>query len=114
MFYGISAAVSAIIVRSAWRLIQKSLGKDYLLWTVFAILTTTTVWTESEILSLFVLSGLVAMRIKAPPAGLASCSRSLVLTPLCFMGVSAPAGTKTVITLFLFFSKRVRLCLGVV
>jgi chromate transporter len=29
MFYGIGAAVSAIIVRSAWRLIQKTLGKDY-------------------------------------------------------------------------------------
>src|SRR5438270_4958135 len=57
MFYGIGAAVSAIIVRSAWRLIQKILGKDYLLWSVFAILAITTVWTESETLSLFALAG---------------------------------------------------------
>src|SRR5215468_2129344 len=29
MFYGIGAAVSAIIVRSAWKLIQKTLAKDF-------------------------------------------------------------------------------------
>jgi chromate transporter len=103
MFYGIGAAVSAIIVRSAWRLIQKTLGKDYLLWTVFAILAITTVWTESEILWLFVLSGLVAMLIKAPPAR--TGSKALMSTPLGFVGWYAPAGTKTVTTVFLFFLK---------
>src|SRR3984893_2271644 len=95
LFYGIGAAVSAIIVRSAWRLIQKTLGKDYLLWTVFAILATTTVWTESEMLSLFVLSGLVAMLIKAPPRLQGIRSQSLALAPVGFMGFYPPAGTKT-------------------
>src|SRR5438445_5395307 len=80
MFYGIGAAVSAIIVRSAWRLIQKILGKDYLLWTMFAILAITTVWTESEMLSLFALAGFVAMLIKAPPRIQWFRSTSLVLT----------------------------------
>jgi chromate transporter len=103
MFYGIGAAVSAIIVRSAWRLIQKTLSKDYLLWTVFAILAITTVWRESEILSLFVLSGLVVMLIKAPPA--AARSKAVVATPMGFVGLYAPAGTKTVMTVFLFFLK---------
>jgi chromate transporter len=105
MFYGIGAAVSAIIVRSAWRLIQKTLGKDYLLWTVFAILTITTVWTESEMLSLFVLSGLVAMLIKAPPRVHGIRSQSLALAPVGFIGFLAPAGTKTVMTIFFFFLK---------
>jgi chromate transporter len=104
MFYGIGAAVSAIIVRSAWRLIQKTLDKHYLLWTVFAILTVTTVWTESEILSLFVLSGIVAMLIKAPPGGEGTLAKA-VIPPLGFVGVYAPAGTKTVMTVFLFFLK---------
>lgn len=104
MFYGIGAAVSAIIVRSAWRLIQKTLGKDYLLWTVFAILAITTVWTESEILSLFVLSGLVAMLIKAPPGGQSALAKAVV-TPLGLVGVHLPAGTKTVMTVFFFFLK---------
>lgn len=104
-FYGIGAAVSAIIVRSAWRLIQKTLGKDYLLWTLFAILAIATVWTESEILSLFVLAGLVAMLIKAPPRIQWSRSTSLILTPVGFAGLYAPAGTKMVMTVFLFFLK---------
>src|SRR3984893_12579752 len=34
LFYGVGAAVSAIIVRGAWRLIQTTLGRDYLLWPV--------------------------------------------------------------------------------
>jgi chromate transporter len=105
MFYGIGAAVSAIIVRSAWRLIQKTLGKDYLLWTVFAILAITTVWTESEILSLFVISGFLAMLIKAPPGGHGTRSKALMATPVGFVGLYAPAGAKTVMTVFLFFLK---------
>jgi chromate transporter len=104
MFYGIGAAVSAIIVRSAWRLIQKTLGKDYLLWTVFAILAITTVWTESEMLSLFVLSGLVAMLIKAPPKAQGVPAKAIV-SPLGFVGMYAPAGAKTVMTVFFFFLK---------
>lgn len=35
LFYGIGAAVSAIIIRSAWKLIQKILQKDVLLWVLF-------------------------------------------------------------------------------
>ena len=104
MFYGIGAAVSAIIVRSAWRRIQKTLDKHYLLWTVFAILTVTTVWTESEILSLFVLSGVVAMLIKAPPGGEGTLAKA-VIPPLGFVGVYAPAGTKTVMTVFTLLSQ---------
>ena len=105
MFYGIGAAVSAIIVRSAWRLIQKTLGRDYLLWPVFAILTIATAWTESEMLSLFVLSGLVAMLIKAPPRVLRTRSPSLALAPVGFIGFLAPAGAKPVMTVFFFFLK---------
>src|SRR5882672_7246569 len=55
LFYGIGAAVSAIIVRSAWKLIQKTLGKDYLVWILFGALAITTVWTQSEVVWLFVL-----------------------------------------------------------
>src|SRR5882762_2425506 len=67
LFYGIGAAVSAIIVRSAWKLIQKTLSTDYLLWGLFSVLAVATVWTQSEIVWLFLLSGFVAMLVKAPP-----------------------------------------------
>src|SRR6516162_6182305 len=67
MFYGIGAAVSAIIVRSAWKLVEKTLAKDVLLWALFAVLAITTVWTQSEIVWLFVLCGFVSLFVKAPP-----------------------------------------------
>src|SRR5213592_4131730 len=37
MFYGVGAAVIAIIAQSAFRLSRKTLGKDIFLWTLFAV-----------------------------------------------------------------------------
>src|SRR5215472_15140690 len=41
-FYGIGAAVIAIIVRSAIKLVRTTVGKDWLLWIIFAVLAITT------------------------------------------------------------------------
>ncbi len=67
MFYGIGAAVIAIIVRSAIKLVRTTLGKDWLLWVIFALIALTTAWTKSEIVWLFVLCGIVGVLVKAPP-----------------------------------------------
>src|ERR1700722_1647313 len=67
-FYGIGAAVIAIIARSAYKLIRSTLKKDWLLWTLFAVLAITTAWREAEIVWLFILCGVISMFIKAPPA----------------------------------------------
>src|SRR5438093_1781446 len=80
MFYGIGAAVIAIIVRSAIKLVRTTVGKDWLLWTIFAVLAITTAWTKSEIVWLFILCGFIAMVIKAPPR------LSARATPLIFFG----------------------------
>src|SRR6188768_3595966 len=48
-FYGIGAAVIAIIVRSVVKLTKLTLAKDWLLWTLFAASGIATAWTESEI-----------------------------------------------------------------
>src|SRR5437879_7584930 len=50
MFYGIGAAVIAIIVRSAIKLVRTKVGKGWLLWKMFAALAITTAWTRSEII----------------------------------------------------------------
>src|SRR6266404_4501917 len=84
MFYGIGAAVIAIIVRSAIKLVRGTVGKDWLLWTIFAAVGITTAWTKSEIVWLFVLCGALAMLLKAPP-------RVLVRgTPAVFIGGLSP------------------------
>src|SRR5213078_2517718 len=67
MFYGIGAAVIAIIARSAIKLVRTTVGKDPLLWIIFVALALATAWTESEIVWLFVLGGIVSLFVKAPP-----------------------------------------------
>src|SRR6187399_2112701 len=44
-FYGIGAAVIAIIGRSVWKLGKLTLAKDRLLWALFALSAVVTAWT---------------------------------------------------------------------
>src|SRR5260221_2798890 len=60
-FYGIGAAVIAIIARSAFKLVKMTLARDRLLWFLFGARALVTAWTESEIIWLFFGSGFVAM-----------------------------------------------------
>ncbi len=64
-FYGIGAAVIAIVARSALKLVKMTLGKDRLLWVLFAASALATAWTESEIIWLFLGSGLVALVVRS-------------------------------------------------
>jgi chromate transporter len=64
-FYGIGAAVVAIIARSAWKLAKMVLGKDRLKWVIFAVLALSTAITGREIIWLFLLGGAVAYFAKA-------------------------------------------------
>jgi chromate transporter len=66
-FYGVGAAVIAVIARSAARLVSQRLGKDRLLWVIFAVNAGVTAWTQSEVVWIFVASGIAAMLAKAPP-----------------------------------------------
>ncbi|HYX67259.1 MAG TPA: chromate transporter [Burkholderiales bacterium] len=67
VFYGVGAAVIGIIAISAWKLTTKSVGKDRLLWAIYAAAAAVTIATESEIAWLFLASGVVAWLVKAPP-----------------------------------------------
>ena len=105
MFYGIGAAVSAIIVRSAWKLIQKTLGRDFLLWGLFTVLAVTTVWTQSEIVWLFVLCGFVSLLVMAPPRLGASTAEAAVISPRLVTGLLGAASAGTIGSVFIFFVK---------
>ncbi len=82
-FYGIGAAVIAIITLSAYKLVRRTVGADRLLWLLFAVSALVTARTESEIFWVFVASGLVAMLAKAPPFSGAHVgeTRALALLP---------------------------------
>src|SRR2546421_9997286 len=107
IFYGIGAAVSAIIARSAWKLIRTTLGKDRLLWVLFSALAVTTMWTEAEIVWLFVLCGFVDLFVKSPPRLRFAPAKltALVGSKGLYTGALGVASAGTIATLFLFFLK---------
>ena len=69
-FYGVGATVIGIITLAAYKLAKLTIAKDKLQWAIFAVMAVVTAWTESEILWLFLLSGVIAMVAQAPPAWL--------------------------------------------
>jgi len=64
LFYGIGAAVIAIIARSVVSLVRMTLGRDQLLWALFTASALVTAWTESEIIWVFLLCGLIPMLLR--------------------------------------------------
>jgi chromate transporter len=107
MFYGIGAAVIAIIVRSAVKLIRTTIGKDWLLGTIFAALAITTAWTKYEIVWLFVLCGAVAVLVKAPPAVPARATSMMFSGGMgsLLTGIHGVSSIAAMGVLFLFFLK---------
>jgi len=67
LFYGIGAAVIAIIARSVLKLVRMTLGRDRLLWSLFAASALVTAWTESEIIWVFFLCGFVPVIVRERP-----------------------------------------------
>ena len=103
MFYGIGAAVIGIIARSAFKLTKLTLGKDKLLWGIFAVLAISTAWTSQEIIWLFLLGGIVNLLVAAFPRRLAARnSLSFLFAPgtLGVFGVNS-----TLLQIFLYFAK---------
>jgi chromate transporter len=107
MFYGIGAAVIGIIARSAFKLTKLTLGKDKLLWGIFAVLAVSTAWTSQEIIWLFLLGGVVAVAIKASPFQV----RAKIVAPLVFtVGAVGVGGTLSEV--FLYFAKAAMFVFG--
>ena len=103
MFYGIGAAVIGIIARSAFKLTKLTLGKDKLLWGIFAVLAISTAWTSREIIWLFLLGGVVALLVKALPSRVQAARTASLLFP---PGAFAIFGTSsTLMQIFLYFAK---------
>ena len=103
MFYGIGAAVIGIIARSAFKLAKLTLAKDKLLWSIFLALAFSTAWTSREIIWLFLLSGLIAMVVKAMPTRLPVRSTAASLLAPGTLGIAGAGGT--LLQIFFYFAK---------
>jgi chromate transporter len=87
IFYGIGAAVIGIITISSYKLSKKSLGKDWLLWIIAIVLAVTTYITESEVLWLVMLAGIVVWLYKSPPKFTRSLN-SIFILPVLLQGIT--------------------------
>jgi chromate transporter len=109
VFYGVGASVIAIIAISAYKLTQKTIGKDWLLWLIFLTSTAATVITESEFIVLFFVAGMLTWLVKAPPAflqrgGSVSPAVAFPLAASIWEGIPT-ADNHKLWQIFLFFTK---------
>ncbi|HSF05466.1 MAG TPA: chromate transporter [Methylomirabilota bacterium] len=95
-FYGVGAAVIGIIVLAAYKLARLTVARDRLQWAIFAVMAGVTAWTESEIGWLFLLCGVVAMVVQAPPAWLRGSA------PACLAVAATP---DVLVQILWFFTK---------
>jgi chromate transporter len=86
LFYGIGAAVIAIIAIAAYKLACSSNKRDPLLWGIFAVLAIATAWFEAELAELFLAAGLLVLVVRAWPGW----PRGLMIGLACaILGVAA-------------------------
>jgi chromate transporter len=67
LFYGIGAAVIAIIAIAAYKLARSTNKRDPLLWAIFGALGVLTVWAHAELAEFFVLAGLLTLFVRTRP-----------------------------------------------
>jgi len=106
-FYGIGAAVIAIVARGADKLLRSSVGRDPLLWTVVLINAAVVAWVEAEILWVFALSGAVVLiwrswRRRFSGAGAVA---SALVPWWLITGLHGPASSETMGRILGFFAK---------
>jgi chromate transporter len=105
-FYGIGAAVIAIIVRSAVKLTRLTLGRDALLWGLFGLAALVTAWTESEIVWVFLGAGAVAVVVRTWWARPAPTVTALAFVPPFFLsGLTGPAASETLWRIGWYFAE---------
>jgi chromate transporter len=99
-FYGIGAAVIAIIARSAFKLVKSAVRKDVILWIIFIALLLSTAITERENVWLFIGAGILTLVFKADWRKLTSSAHGFFFFwPVMFSSDSR------VIQIFSFFAK---------
>lgn len=105
MFYGVGAAVIAIIGRSSLRLARASLHGDAVLWLIACVNAIVTVAEKSESVLLVAASGALLMLLRGGPLRLRiGAARGVAVLPSLFVA----GGTATVVpilaTLFVYFA----------
>jgi chromate transporter len=101
-FYGVGAAVTAVIVRSVVNLAQKTLRRDRLLWGIALLNAAATAVTQAEIVWLVVLGGAIvlATRFGTTPGVLTG----FPLPVIWITGLKGPATAATLGKILTYFA----------
>lgn len=97
VFYGVGAAVIGIIAMSACKLTAKSVGRDRLLVTIWALLLVVTAVTETEYAWLFLAAGLVVWFWRAPPRWAGRGRLGAAAVPVALAASTAAAANESVL-----------------
>lgn len=106
VFYGVGAAVIGIITLSAYKLTQKTIGKNGLLWVIYLASAAATIITEDENILLFLGAGVIVWAVRRPAASKPPTTVASFALPL--LAVTAPAKAslnELLIQIALFFTK---------
>jgi chromate transporter len=112
MFYGIGAAVIAIIARSAIKLVRTAVAGDRLLWLPCIISAVVTAWVETEVVWVFVASGLAVLLVRTRPGLRIGDVHSFVVPPALFVAVVEPHAAGALWTIAAFFASASLLVFG--
>jgi chromate transporter len=104
-FYGIGAAVIAIIARSAVKLTRLTLGRDTLRWSLFVVAALVTAWTESEVVWVFLGAGVLTMIVRASGLALPNVAAAIALPPVLITGLAGPATDQTLWRIGWYFAE---------
>lgn len=106
VFYGVGASVIGIITISAYKLTQKTIGTNGLMWAIYLASAATTIVTESESILLFLGAGLIVWAVRTPSWRKPPPNLAAVLFPSLAMitNVKAPLG-ELLTQIAIFFTK---------
>ncbi len=104
-FYGIGAAVIAIIARSAVKLVKMTVQRDRLLWGIFLVMMAVTASTAKEIIWLFLGCGALALLVRAPPKLRVRATAAAVSPAWLLTGLHGTASLGAVGTILVYFAE---------
>lgn len=106
VFYGVGASVIGIITISAYKLTQKTIGTNWLMWAIYLASAATTIVTESESILLFLSAGLIVWAVRAPPwRNVPTNVAAVFLPPLAMMPAVKGTLGKLLTQIAIFFTK---------
>lgn len=107
IFYGVAPVITALILKACWQLGRKALKTRRLAWLFAAVAAAMTVTFKQELISVFIIAGLLGCLVFAGPVGTdhASTAPKSKSLNVGFLGLTAAGFMAPPLKLFAFFFK---------